>query len=251
VRKMTSTERTRHVLDRISTGEFPLSVYGRSHARVMPLIKHIVNRRLGIAGAVPPWIGCYRHAVSEMVKAYRKSTAEPLAHALQLVVRKWTAFRLDPEVLQDLACDLYEKFDAVGHQIPKPKGVVRLSKTGPKPRRVPKRDYRTALEKGLTPRRAALTIEKQAALHRQAIEVNKEVSRRLAAVLKSRGVPGRDFMRYNAFAQVVARRARNYTGPSLARAVSDLVDLYEAKSLDRPTLLAICADLFGQTDLPA
>jgi len=251
VRELVLTERTRHVLDRISECEFPLSILGRSHARVMSMTTHVVNARLAKAGAAPPWRGCYQRAAGEMVKAFRTSTGSALAHSLKLVIRKWTAFRLDSEVLQELACDLYETFDAAGHQMPIPGGAKPRAKPGPKSKRMPRRSYRTALEKGLADRRKALTIERQAELHRKAIEVNKETSRRVAAVLKARGIPGRQFVRYNAFAQIVARRARNYTGPTLAQAASDLVDLYEAKGLNRATLLALCADLFGLVNLPA
>jgi hypothetical protein len=48
----------------------------------------------------------------------------------------------------------------------------------------------------------------------------------------------KSFVRYNAFASQVDRRHRRYGGKSLDMAVADLIDLAEAKGLDREILLA-------------
>ena len=58
-------------------------------------------------------------------------------------------------------------------------------------------------------------------------------------------MPGREFIRYNAFAQKLGRLSRTYADKSLQRAAADLIDLYEAKSLDGDTLRAITATLLG------
>ena len=50
------------------------------------------------------------------------------------------------------------------------------------------------------------------------------------------GIPGDRFVAYFAFAQKLGRYARNHSGETLRMAASDLVDLYEAKNLDRDTL---------------
>jgi len=43
----------------------------------------------------------------------------------------------------------------------------------------------------------------------------------------------------------LGRLTRNYSGRSLQTATCDLVDLFEAKSLDGDTLRSIAADVFG------
>ena len=48
-----------------------------------------------------------------------------------------------------------------------------------------------------------------------------------------------------AFAQRLGRLSRTYANKSLQMAAADLVDLYEAKSLDGNTLHAIAAAVFG------
>jgi len=67
----------------------------------------------------------------------------------------------------------------------------------------------------------------------------------LRPVLATRGIPADKFVAYFAFAQKLGRVACTYSGRSLEMAASDLVDLYEDKSLDRNTLLAVCAALIG------
>jgi len=67
----------------------------------------------------------------------------------------------------------------------------------------------------------------------------------LRPVLAARGIPADKFVAYFAFAQKLGRRSRTYADKSLQMAVADLIDLYEAKSLDRDTLLAIATTLFG------
>jgi hypothetical protein len=54
---------------------------------------------------------------------------------------------------------------------------------------------------------------------------------------------------YFAYAQKLGRLCRNYAAKSLAIAAADLIDRYEAKSLDRDTLRAIAVTIFGVTDI--
>jgi len=64
-------------------------------------------------------------------------------------------------------------------------------------------------------------------------------------LLKDRKLPGQEFIRYNAFAQKLARLTRMHGGKTLQIAASDLIDLYEAKTLDADILRAIAATVFG------
>ena len=67
---------------------------------------------------------------------------------------------------------------------------------------------------------------------------------RVKAIGPWRGNPG-NIDRISA----LGRYARNYSGETLRMAASDLVDLSEAKDLDRDALVAIAAALFGVTNL--
>ena len=92
-------------------------------------------------------------------------------------------------------------------------------------------------------------MEEQSASHARGIAQNRDISRKLALLLKDRNIPGEHFIRYNAFAQKLGRLSRKYGGKSLRMAASDLTDYYEAKSLDGDTLRAIATILFGVADL--
>ena len=60
-------------------------------------------------------------------------------------------------------------------------------------------------------------------------------------------IPGREFIRYNAFAQKLGRLTRIHGGKTLQIAASDLIDLHEAKALDGATLRALAQALFDIT----
>jgi hypothetical protein len=250
VRKLPLSAEVRHVFDRMRKERFPLSVYGRSHARALVMVRTIINLRIRHAPLLRHQTNAYRLAAFEMTKQFRTLTGGPLAEALALVLRKWVNHGLLPDLLQDLLVLVYRKFDSAGHQLPGSKAMGR-NKPGPKQRRKRHRTYRQALDAGRTPLRRAATSEAQAELHRKAVLLNREISRQVAALLKARGVPGRDFIRYNAFAQKLGKLCRTYTENALARAAADIVDLYEAKSLDHATLLAIADTIFCITNFPA
>ena len=245
MRPLLLTAQTDAVLSFIRRTEFPLSVYGRSAARVWPMVREQVNRRVSRFGVPVHEINIYRRYTTEMLKAFRTETGEPLATALELCVRKWVNLGLEPELLQQLLCDCHRKFHAVGHQMPKRKPIA------PEPRLRPKRrsTFAEALSKGRVSRSGSSTIEEQSASHAKGIAQNRDISRKLAVLLAARNIPGSEFIRYNAFAQKLGRLSRKYGGKSLQMAASDLIDYYEAKSLDGDALRAIAANLFGVADL--
>jgi hypothetical protein len=71
------------------------------------------------------------------------------------------------------------------------------------------------------------------------------IANKLRPVLAEHGVASDRFVSYFAFAQRLGRLSRNYRGESLRMAASDLVDLYEAKSLHGDVLRAISQALLG------
>jgi hypothetical protein len=242
MRPIELTAETRSVLAFIGRTEFPLSVYGRSAGRVWPMVRGQVSKRISSFGVPVHEVNTYKRYVTELLKAFRTETGEPLAQALALCVRKWSNLGLAPELLEQLLCDCHQKFHAVGHQMPKRKPLAPESKS--RPRRRKKRTYAQALEQGRVSRSGTATIEEQSAGHTRGIAQNRDISRRLAVLLKDRNISGEQFIRYNAFAQKLGCLSRKYGGNSLRMAASDLVDLYEAKSLDGDTLRAIAATVF-------
>jgi hypothetical protein len=242
MRPLILTAQTDAVLAFICRTEFPLSVYGRSAGRVWPMVRGPVSKRISSFGVPVHEVNMYKRYVTELLKAFRTETGEPLAQALALCVRKWSNLGLAPELLQQLLCDCHQKFHAVGHQMPKRRPLVPETKSGPKRRK--RRTYAQALEQGRVSRSAAATMDEQSAGHARGIAQNRDISRRLALLLKDRNIPGEQFIRYNAFAQKLGRLSRKYGGKSQQMAASDLIDLYEAKALDGDVLRAIAATVF-------
>ncbi len=196
MRPLLLTPQTDAVLSFIRRTEFPLSVYGRSAARVWPMVRDQVNKRISSFGVPVHEVNIYKRYAVEMLKAFRTKTGEPLASALELCVRKWANLGLAPELLQQLLCDCHQKFHSVGHKLPKPKPIA----PGPKLRRRRRSTYAQALSKARVSRSLAATTEEQSARHARGIDQNKEISRKLAKLLAARKTPGKEFIRYNAFA---------------------------------------------------
>jgi hypothetical protein len=189
--------------------------------------------------------------VHELVKAFRTETGEPLAEAIELVIRKWVNLGLEPALLQRLLGDCFLRFEHGGYAKPTAVPPAGGKKRGPKARRLPRRPYEKALKKGRASRARSGTVEEQAAKQKAGSAQAAEIADKLRPVLAARAIPGARFVSYFAFAfaQRLGRLSRNYTAKSLAMAASDLVDLYEAKSLDRDTPAAIALVIFGISGL--
>lgn len=237
------------VLTRIRTYAWTLSVFGMSPSRAWRLVEARVERRINTAGVMRQERNVYRRYVHELVKAFRTKTGTPLASALELVIRKWANYGLKPALLQELLCICFLRFEQIGYAEPWSKPIAAGKRRGPKSRRLPRRSYEQALRNGRVSLGSANTIEEQSASHRAGSGHAAEIAEKLRTVLAACGVPGDRFVSYYAFAQKLGRLSRSYSAKSLQIAASDLVDLYEAKSLDRDTLLAIAEAVFGLSDL--
>lgn len=245
MRPLPLTAETRAILARIRTHGWTLSVFGMSSAAAWRLVKARVERRITDAGVAVLEINMYRRYVHELVKAFRTETGEPLARAVELVIRKWVNLGLESELLQGLLGDCFLRFEQNGYANPTITPPARGKKRGPKARRLPRRSYETALKKGRVSRARAGTFEQQAAKQKAGSAQAAEIADRLRPILAARQTPGTRFVSYFAFAQGLGRLSRSYAARSLAMAASDLIDLYEAKSLDGETLRAIAVTLFG------
>jgi hypothetical protein len=197
------------------------------------------------AGVAIIEVNVYRRSVQELVKAFRTETGEPLAQAIELVIRKWVNLGLDSELLQGLLGDCFLRFEQNGYAQPAVAPIAEGKKRGPKARRLPRRPYEKALKKGRVSRVRSGKVEEQAAKQKAGSAQAAEIAAKLRPILAARAIPGSQFVAYFAFAQKLGRLSRNYTAKSLAMAASDLIDLHEAKSLDGDALRAIAATLFG------
>jgi hypothetical protein len=145
--------------------------------------------------------------------------------------------------------DCFLRFEQNGYAKPTVTPPAVGKKRGPKARRLPRRSYDKALKKGRVSRVRSGKVEEQAVRQKAGSARAAEIADKLRPILASRAVPGTQFVAYFAFAQGLGHLSRNYTAKSLQMAAADLVDLYEAKSLDGGTLRAIAVTLFGVTDL--
>ena len=249
MRPLPLTAETQAILTRIRTYGWTLSVFGMSENAAWRLVKDRVRISIMGAGVSVIEINMYRRYVHELVRAFRTETGERLVGAVELAIRKWANLGLVCGLLQALLGDCFLRFEQHGYTQP----AVALPhvgrKRGPKPRRLPRRSYEKALKKGSGSRARHGKFEVQVARQKAGSAEAAEIAARLRPVLAARSIPGTQFVAYFAYAQKLGRLCRNYAAKSLAIAAADLIDRYEAKSLDRDALRAIAATIFGVTDL--
>ena len=249
MRPLPLTAETQAILTRIRTYDWTLAVFGMSENAAWRLVKARVQRRLMNAGVAVIEVNMYRRYVHELVKAFRTETGERLVRAVELAIRKWANLGLGRELLQGLLSDCFLRFEQHGYSTPAVAGRPIGRKRGPKPRRLPRRSYEKALKQGRGSRARHGRAEDQVARQKAGSAEAAAIAASLRPVLAARSIPGAQFVAYFAFAQKLGRLCRNYAAKSLAIAAADLIDRYEAKSLDRDALRAIAVTIFGVTDL--
>ena len=238
---------TQAILERIKTYAWTLNVYGMNQSHAVRLVKARTENSISRAGIVPPFNNVYRRYVLELVKTFRTRTGAQLALAIPLVIRKWANLGLAVPLLEELLGDCFLRFEQQGYAMPKgdchrfPPG-----KTVAVPRRR-RMTYEQALATGRAKVHGGNTAQEQAALQQQGAMRAAAIARALKPVLAEKGITGRAIIPYYNFAQQLGRLSRKYSGKSLQMAMLDLVDLYEAKSLDGDVLAEIAYSLF---DIP-
>ena len=243
MKPLSLTAETQAVFARIRTYDLALRVFGMSQSQAWRLVEARVENRINAAGVAVRERNQHRSYMWEVLKAFRTETGEPLVRALGLAIGKWANLGLAPALLQELLCVCFLRFEQVGYAMPATQAKPSERKRGPKPRRLPRRCYEKALNKGRVSRRRSGKLEEQIAVHREGPAHAAVIADRLRPVLAERDTPGDRFVGY--FAQKPGRYVRNCSGETLRMAASDLIALYEAKHLDRDALLAIAAILFG------
>jgi hypothetical protein len=237
-------------MTRIRTHGWVLNVYGQSHSRATRLVKARVERRIKLPELPVHEFNAYRRFVHELVKAFRSETDEPLVKALELTLRKWTNVGLVSALLQELLGDCFLRFEQQGYAMPKAKPLAHKGRSARKPGRASHLSYEEALRKNRISLGRANTVAEQAARQKAGAARASAIADGLRPVLAARGVPSDEFVAYFAFAQKLGRLSRQYGGKSLQMAVSDLIDYYEAKSLDHDILVAVAFALFDITRRP-
>ena len=239
------TVETQAILTRIRTYDWVLNVHGQSHGRAMRLVKARVERRIKRSGLPVHEFNAYRRYVHELVKAFRTETDELLVRAIELTLRKWVNLGLVSTLLQELLGDCFLRFEQQGYAMPKAKPLAHKGRPARKPGRVSHLSYEEALRKNRISLGRANTVAEQSAKQKAGAARAAAIARELRPVLAARGIPADRFVAYFAFAQKLGRLSRTYADKSLQMAAADLIDLYEAKSLDGDVLAAIATTLFG------
>jgi hypothetical protein len=244
------TAETQAILTRIRTHGWVLNVHGQSHSRAMRLVKARVECRIKRSGFPVHEFNAYRRFVHELVKAFRTETGEPLVMAIELTLRKWTNLGLVSALLQELLGDCFLRFEQQGYAMPNAKPLANKDRPARKPGRVSHLSYEKALRKNRISLGRANTVAEQAARQKAGAARASVIADGLRPVLAARGIPADKFVAYFAFAQKLGRLSRTYADKSLQMAAADLIDLYEAKSLDHDVLVAVALALFDITRRP-
>jgi hypothetical protein len=239
------TPETLAIFARIRTHDWVLNVHGQSHSRAMRLVKARVERRIKRSGFPVHEFNAYRRFVHELVKTFRTETGEPLVKAIELTLRKWTNLGLVSELLQELLGDCFLRFEQQGYAMPKAKPLAHKGRHARKPSRVSHLSYEEALRKNRISLGRANTVAEQSARQKAGAARASVIADELRPILAASGVPSNKFVAYFAFAQKLGRLSRKYGGKSLRMAASDLIDYYEAETLDGHVLAAIATTLFG------
>ena len=192
-------------------------------------------------GAENALYGAVPAASEELFQRHVESLIEDAGLPSLQVIHKWARYGFDPELLQQLLCDCHCRFLMLGYAAPK----TTTSIGKPQRKRRKPRTYEQALKQRKVRFSPGRTVEQQSADYEVALAHNREISARVRELLKEKGIPGREFIRYNAFAYRVDRYCRNFSGPSLDRAVSGILDEFESKGRARDVLAAIVLTLFG------
>ncbi len=232
---------TTRLLDRIRRRNVILPVHGFRQNAVWPLARQAIKPLLDDAGPTEPSRNYYQVFARELIRHCRTSRGEQLALGIELTLRKWRDFKLDLGLLQRLALACYEAFTAFDPGL-QPETARQPDR---KRKRKPKRTYPQSVEDGDVPTSTKELKKRQFRSYEKAMEHNREISHKVRQVLIEREMPLRQFIRYNAFAYRLDHAARNYTLKTLQTAAENLVDQWEAKGLNRPTLLAICREVFN------
>jgi hypothetical protein len=249
MRRLVLASETQAVLARLRGSEYPLCVYRRSAARVRLMVKDLINLRINRFGVALQELGMYNRYADEMLKAFRTRAQEPLVHELEQAIRKWANFGLNPNLLQYILCDCHLTFHDAGYQMKPKRRLGHKTKPGPKQSAGRRPTYKQMLRRHRVRLTGRSTIEEQSARHHAGTRHAKDIGFRLRGLLDARHMPTGRFTDYFAFAQKLSRLSRNYSGRSLQRAASDLIDLYESESLDSDTLRSIAVTLFGVIEL--
>jgi hypothetical protein len=122
---------------------------------------------------------------------------------------------------------------------------IRATIAKPQRRKSKYRPYERSLRQGRSILSPCRTVEQQSADHEAGIARNREIGAKVRDLLKEMGIPGRKFIRYNAFALHVDRYCRNSHDPHLNLAVSYIIAEFVCKGLAREVLVEIARVLFN------
>ncbi len=111
-RPLKLTRETVRVLDEIRNSEEPYPVFGEDPALVEADLARFTQLLLEGAGLARITVMQYLWYVRELARVFRTRTGRELAFQLELVMRKWRAFGLEPNTMQFIFREIHCRLKA-------------------------------------------------------------------------------------------------------------------------------------------
>ncbi|HDQ99485.1 MAG TPA: hypothetical protein ENN51_04270 [candidate division WOR-3 bacterium] len=114
---------TLELLERLRTAGRPLPLYGQEPGTAQQAVRAIAELIYeGAAVSVVRRLQ-YRWFANELARVFCSRTGPALVFQLELVLRKWVAFGLEPDAVQFLLRAIVERFEAEVEPVPAPPGT--------------------------------------------------------------------------------------------------------------------------------
>ena len=103
-------------LGRESNG--PCVLFGQEQELCEHVLRRIVDPLLDQAGMAMCRVDQYHWFLREMAKLFRTRLGHDLTFSIELCMRKWVGFGLEPKVMGFLLCLILRELDVIGHEKP-------------------------------------------------------------------------------------------------------------------------------------
>jgi hypothetical protein len=105
---------TKELLDEIRASSEPTAAYALGPDEAEELFKHITEPMLEGCPLPITVINQMRWYVRELSAKFRTRYGYALSFQLELVLRKWAAFGMEPNTMQYLLCEVYRQLKSMG-----------------------------------------------------------------------------------------------------------------------------------------
>ena len=98
----------------------PCVLYGQEQELCEHVLRRIVDPLLEQAGMELCRVDQYHWFLRELAKLFRTRHGHDLSFSIELVMRKWSGFGLEPRVMGFLLCLILRELDTIGREKPEP-----------------------------------------------------------------------------------------------------------------------------------